>query len=167
MLAAAVFQTACFKCAEGLQLGLPPIVVVEACAVGVGVGVVAIEAAFVERGNADIAALVGIAEACREACGEVVVVGVFGIDFAVMVCACRGIEAVRQRPFFFCTDLVVDGGGIDGLGEGPASEAVVVRIDKAHGAALFVAQVVAQTALAGGLVDVLFARDVQAGVELP
>ena len=167
MLAAAVFQTACFKCAEGLQLGLPPMVVVKACAVGVGVGVVAVEAAFVERGNADIAALVGIAEACREACGEVVVVGVFGIDFAVMVCACRGIEAARQRPFFFCTDLVVDGGGIDGFGEGPASEAVVVGIGKAHGAALFVAQVVAQTALAGGLVDVLFARDVQAGVELP
>ena len=66
MLAAAVFQTACFKCAEGLQLGLPPMVVVKACAVGVGVGVVAVEAAFVERGNADIAALVGIANACRE-----------------------------------------------------------------------------------------------------
>ena len=37
-------------------------------------------------------------------------------------------------------------------------------IGKTHGAALFVAQVVAQTALAGGLVDVLLARDVQAGV---
>ncbi len=85
---------------EGLQLGLPPMVVVEACAVGVGVGVIAVEAAFVERGNADIVALVGIAEACREACGEVVVVGVFGVDFAVMVCACRGIEAAWQRPFF-------------------------------------------------------------------
>ena len=167
MLAAAVFQTACFKCAEGLQLGLPPMVVVEACAVGVGIGVVAVEAAFVERGHADVVALVGIADACREACGEVVVVGVFGIDFAVMVCACRGIEAAVQRPFFFCADLVVDGGGIDGFGECPASEAVVVGIDKAHCAALFIAQVVAQTALAGGLVDVLFARDVQAGIELP
>ena len=39
-------------------------VVVEACAVGVGVGVVAVEAAFMERGHADIAALVGIAETC-------------------------------------------------------------------------------------------------------
>ena len=92
-----------------------------------------------ERGNADIVALVGIADACREACGEVVVVGVFGIDFAVMVCACRGIEAAGQRPFFFCADLVVDGGGIDGFGECPASEAVVVGIDKAHCAALFIA----------------------------
>ena len=62
--------------------------------------------------------------------------------------------------------MVVDGGGIDGFGECPASEAVV-GIGKAHGAALFIAQVGAQTALAGGLVDVLFARDVQAGVELP
>lgn len=90
-------------------------VVVEACAVGVGVGVVAVEAALVERGHADIVALVGIADACREACGEVIVVGMFGVDFAVMVCACRGIEAAWQRPFF-CTDLVVDGGGIDGFG---------------------------------------------------
>ena len=54
-----------------------------------------------------------------------------------------------------------------GSGKVQPRKQVVVGIDKAHGAALFVAQVVAQTALAGGLVDVLFARDVQAGVELP
>ena len=66
MLAAAVFRRPASNALRVCSLVTPPMVVVEAGAVGVGVGVVAVEAAFVEQGNADIAALVGIADACRE-----------------------------------------------------------------------------------------------------
>ncbi len=59
--AAGVFQTTHFNGAQGLQLGLPPAVDVQARAARVGVRVVAVEAAFVERGQADVVALVGVA----------------------------------------------------------------------------------------------------------
>lgn len=135
--AAGIFQTTHFNGAQGLQLRLPPAVDVQARTAGVGVRVVAVEAAFVERGQADVVALVGVACAYRKAGGHVVILGSFRINFAVIVRACRGVPAFGQRPFFLCAELVVDGGGVDRLGEGP----------------------VAVCAAAGSLVDVLFASN--------
>ena len=112
---------------------------------GVGIRVVAVEAAFVERGQADVVALVGVACAYRKAGGYVVILGLFGINFAVIVRACRNVPAFGQRPFFLCAELVVDGGSVDRLGKGP----------------------VAVCAAAGGLVDVLFTGNAQAGIEFP